>query len=107
MSPTNCKERIYKNWSHYACSRPVWKDGYCKTHHPQTCAARRAKSDANYRAKELESKRQRNERARETVREFLGYVSGHFGRTELLGALERWEREPVGSLSGTHTEPTP
>jgi hypothetical protein len=40
-----CKETVYPNETYGAfhghqCTRNVWKDGYCKTHHPETVKAR-------------------------------------------------------------------
>lgn len=31
------------------CCRKAWKDGYCKQHHPETAAAKKAKEDEKYR----------------------------------------------------------
>ena len=43
-----CKREVYPNerWGAfhpYQCSRKIWKDGYCKIHHPDTEAEREKK----------------------------------------------------------------
>jgi len=56
MSDLGCKSRVYPKdrWGAfhpYTCTRKAWKDGFCKTHHPEAYEARRIKSDAKYKAK--------------------------------------------------------
>lgn len=49
-----CKETVSDNerWpSFHQCYRKVWKDGYCKQHHPDTVSARAAERDAAYEEK--------------------------------------------------------
>uniref|UniRef100_A0A6M3KW86 Uncharacterized protein n=1 Tax=viral metagenome TaxID=1070528 RepID=A0A6M3KW86_9ZZZZ len=52
--PSKCRKSVYGagSWpSIHQCTRKPWKDGYCKQHHPDTVAARRAESEARYIAK--------------------------------------------------------
>ena len=51
MEKERCKQKVADGWHHYECSRNVWKDGYCKQHHPDTVAARQAKIEARYEEK--------------------------------------------------------
>jgi hypothetical protein len=52
-----CKKSVWgqSSFTSYQCSRNVWKDGYCKQHHPDTVAERRRKSDAAYEIKRRQS----------------------------------------------------
>ena len=46
-----CRETVSDNerWpSFHQCSRKIWKDGYCKTHHHDSVEERRKKSEAIY-----------------------------------------------------------
>ena len=48
-----CKQTVYPNdrWGAFhphQCSKFATKDGYCKTHHPDTLAAKRRKVDEEY-----------------------------------------------------------
>jgi Zn-dependent M32 family carboxypeptidase len=45
MDPTKCKEKVYpsERWGSFhghQCHKNIWKDGYCKQHHPDTVEAR-------------------------------------------------------------------
>ena len=43
-----CKQRVYRPGGLFTggqCSRKVWKDGYCKIHHPDSVRERQKKSD--------------------------------------------------------------
>ena len=48
-----CKQSVYNQdaWRGFQCSRKVWKDGYCKQHHPDNVEERRKKSLIAYEAK--------------------------------------------------------
>ena len=49
-----CKERVQNEgrWpGSHQCSYKVWKDGYCKIHHPEMVEARRAAADKRYEEK--------------------------------------------------------
>ena len=40
-----CKERVSNNgWHWHTCRKPIWKDGYCKIHHPESVQKRIEKS---------------------------------------------------------------
>ena len=43
-----CKERVWKGFHTYRCARTAKKDGYCKQHHPDAVAERKAKSERLY-----------------------------------------------------------
>jgi len=52
--PERCSVSVHDEgmWpTFHPCSRNVWKDGYCKQHHPDTVAERRAASDRRYEEK--------------------------------------------------------
>ena len=58
-----CKEQIRGKgyFPHYTqCKRSIWKDGYCKQHHPETIDERREKRDVQWK---LESDLRRKEAA--------------------------------------------
>jgi len=38
-------------WHFHQCTRKIWKDGYCKQHHPDTVAARNKKRKEKYESK--------------------------------------------------------
>jgi len=51
-----CSETVYpkERWGcfhGYQCTRKAWKDGFCKTHHPESVKARQEKSDAHFKEK--------------------------------------------------------
>ena len=50
-----CKEMKVSDggrWpSFHQCYRKPWKDGYCKTHHPESIKARQEKAQKKYEAK--------------------------------------------------------
>lgn len=40
-----CKEHVSNDgWHWYNCRKPIWKDGYCKIHHPESVQKRIEKS---------------------------------------------------------------
>jgi len=47
-----CKERVFPSGMAFPrahqCTRAASKDGYCKTHHPDAVAARKAKSEERW-----------------------------------------------------------
>ena len=60
MDNTRCKEQVYEQGGYgsfrgHQCSRKIWKDDYCKIHHPDTVAERQAKSEEKWRAKQAQS----------------------------------------------------
>jgi hypothetical protein len=93
-----CKAKVWDTRHSYPCARDAKRDGYCTIHHPETIAKRRAKSQSRWEAQRLDEQRARNERARDTVREFLSKVAGQLSERQashLHTALESWEREPM------------
>ena len=50
---TRCCKRVYDSYSliGHPCTRKVWKDGFCKTHHPETVKARQEESTRRYKEK--------------------------------------------------------
>lgn len=47
MDETRCREEVQKRlgWGYfYQCSRKIWKDGYCKQHHPESVKKRQEKA---------------------------------------------------------------
>ena len=52
---TRCKKNVYPRESMFMrahqCSRYVWKDDYCKQHHPDTVAERNRKREERYEEK--------------------------------------------------------
>ena len=60
MDDLRCKETVYPNerWGSFyphQCEKKIWKDGYCKIHHPDTVAEMRRKSDEQYKIKQKQS----------------------------------------------------
>ena len=56
MTTEYCSEMIWEGMARYRCSRKIWKDGYCKQHHPDTVAERNRKADIRREAKWAEQK---------------------------------------------------
>jgi flagellar biosynthesis/type III secretory pathway protein FliH len=58
-----CKKKVYpkERWGSFhphQCRRDIWKDGYCKTHHPDTEKARQVAREKRW--KEEEDARRKN-----------------------------------------------
>lgn len=65
-----CKELVYRGWGCISrCDNNAWKDGYCKIHHPESVAARRAKSMAHYEEKKKQSAWYKLEQANKRIAE--------------------------------------
>jgi len=69
-----CKTKVYGRGLTFRgsrCSKPIWKDGYCKTHHPETVKKRPEDSDRKYQEKlandPVHKMRREIERLNETV----------------------------------------
>jgi hypothetical protein len=62
------------------CSRRIWKDGYCKTHHPDSVAARRNAANERYEERYKNSPlyrlRQAEGRIKELEAEILALKKG-------------------------------
>lgn len=50
-----CKASVrgYRGWGSHQCTRKIWKDGWCKQHHPKSEKNRQIESDKRYEAKRL------------------------------------------------------
>ena len=45
MDDSKCKESVmWDSWHSRQCTRKIWKDGFCKQHHPETVKARQEES---------------------------------------------------------------
>ena len=56
MIEDRCKERVfpkehYGAFHGYQCHKNIWKDGFCKIHHPESVAARQNLSMKRWEAK--------------------------------------------------------
>ena len=74
ITTTKCKETVYpkERWGSfhgYRCTRNVWKDDYCKTHHPDCVKERREKAKKRYDEKRVDSDWMKLERAVERTKE--------------------------------------
>jgi hypothetical protein len=59
-----CSETVFpqERWGSYRghkCTKPVWKDGYCKIHHPDSVKAREEMASKRYEEKYNNSIEQR------------------------------------------------
>ena len=68
--PERCKEYVFTPESIRSrqCLRKPWKDGYCKTHHPDTMEARRAKSQKRFEEQMTQRLRPFDELAKAMIR---------------------------------------
>jgi len=62
IKTTKCKETVFpKGWRSFhgykRCTRNVWKDDYCKTHHPESVKERREKAKKRDDSDWMKSKR--------------------------------------------------
>ena len=66
-------------WSKQYCGKTAVVDGYCRMHHPEAVAARRAKSSALWDAKRAEFRRklETNERAVRAMEIVRQIAAGH------------------------------
>ena len=74
MMVEKCKAQVYGRGLPFKgakCSKPIWKDGYCKIHHPESVKKRREDSDRKYQEKlandPIHKMRREIERLNETV----------------------------------------
>lgn len=56
MNEEKCSQTVYPNelWGSFhghQCMRKIWKDGFCKTHHPDSVEKRSKESDARWKHK--------------------------------------------------------
>ncbi len=57
MDGKKCKETVYPNerWGSFhphQCHKNIWKDGYCKQHHPETKEVRHKAREVAWKAKQ-------------------------------------------------------
>jgi hypothetical protein len=69
MDATRCKETVWAGWRPKQCSRKIWKDGYCKQHHPDSVKEREKKRDERYEAKKAKSPWRLLEKANARIKE--------------------------------------
>lgn len=50
-----CIAKVWDGWHSHRCTKPVWKDDFCKIHHPDKVKEREAKSNARYEEKRKSS----------------------------------------------------
>ena len=58
IDKTKCEEKVFydtRDWHGHQCTRKLWKDGYCKTHHPDAVKQRRIDAEKRYEEKRKES----------------------------------------------------
>ncbi len=69
MIDTKCKESVipkerWGSFHKYQCTRNIWKDGYCKIHHPETKKKRDELSQKRFNGKTLNNMRLKRANAR-------------------------------------------
>ena len=74
-----CKEMVspkerWGSFHQYQCTRKTWKDGYCKTHHPDTVKVRQEESRKRYEEKMENSEYMKLKRANECIKELEAEV---------------------------------
>lgn len=98
-----CQKRLYRG-TYYAspCKRNAWKDGYCKIHHPESVAARRAKSEARWEEKKKQSAWYKLEQANKRIAELEGKIKF---MVEWLGKNQPdvFQRGILDAIKGQHT----
>lgn len=99
-----CKEKIYRTGMNFPrarrCSKPVWKDGFCKTHHPESVEKRRAKSMEQFKQRESiwMAPVKRIEKLESVIRWALGEEGDFPNRPE--GAGLYWWRDELRKRAG-------
>ena len=49
MDDSKCKESVmWDSWHSRQCTRKIWKDGFCKQHHPETVKERQKESQRKW-----------------------------------------------------------
>ena len=72
--PAKCKEKVWDGWNSRQCSRSVWRDGYCKQHHPDEVKKRRDAAMERYEEKLKKSPYVRLADAKERIAELESEV---------------------------------
>lgn len=70
--PTRCKASVSSGGRaprYHQCQRGLWRDGWCKQHHPDSCAERERESRKRYAAQAENSTGARLDRARTRIAE--------------------------------------
>lgn len=51
-----CRGMIYSGtWHSHRCTKPEWKDGWCKVHHPETVEKRNTEKEIRWKKRRAES----------------------------------------------------
>ena len=71
LDKSRCKQSVFSDscFNSYQCSRKIWKDGFCKQHHPDTIAERRDKSEQKFREQQKKSPWRLLKKAKERITE--------------------------------------
>jgi len=71
MNERLCKKQVFVQggWRTRQCSRRIWKDGYCKQHHPDSVKKREQEKEARWLEKKKESPYYLLEKANCKIRE--------------------------------------
>ena len=81
MDYTRCVKKVMSGYHSHQCTRKIWKDGYCKQHHPNTVKARNEESNKRWEEKRKQSPRYKLEIAQKRIQyleELLdNYTSEH------------------------------
>jgi hypothetical protein len=48
-----CMASVFHDYHSWQCSNKIWRDGFCKQHHPETLKAKQEKADARWKAKQV------------------------------------------------------
>lgn len=84
MDAARCKEMIWCGWHMCQCSRKIWKDGYCKQHHPDSVKEREKKRDERYEAKKAKSPWRLLEKANARIKELEAKMKEFESEIEFL-----------------------
>lgn len=71
MKEERCKKIVYGShwWHRHQCLRNVWKNGYCKQHHPDSVKERERKSEERWKKKQENSLWNQLTKARQKIKE--------------------------------------
>jgi hypothetical protein len=79
-----CKQRVISGamgFHTHRCERKIWKDGFCKQHHPNSVEARRKEMDKRYEEKQkrspyvlLAKSIERERKWKKLVRDLLDFI---------------------------------
>lgn len=86
VSENRCKKDVHSDggFHYHRCFRKIWKDGWCKQHHPETekaaRKAREAKWDAESKAREAHWARQRENARKARAYDVIMSYCAHRGK---------------------------